>query len=176
MIQLRRCNDQQTTLRSIAMRNALLILVLVPSLCAAAQQTAPPAPPEGSNWQHVQALPPGASINVIARSSHEICKLKSVDADTLTCTHGRDFTFQRSDIVSIKLPHRGRSALIGAAIGGGVGTGIGFAAGTSGKDTFFGPNFLRGAMTAIGAVFGGVVGGTTGALTDFSRSTVYKAL
>jgi hypothetical protein len=67
--------------------------------------------------------------------------------------------------LSIKIPHRGRSALIGAAIGGGVGSGISFAAGTNGKDTFFGPNFPRGAMTAIGAHFGGVVGGATDALT-----------
>lgn len=181
MFQLRRCTDQQTISlkikqKSAVIRNALLLLVLTPTMYTVAQQTTPTALPEGSNWQHVQALPSGASINVKARTAHEVCKLKSVDADSLTCTHGKDLTFQRSDILSIRIPHRGRSALIGAAIGGGVGTGIGFAAGTNGsKDTFFGPNFLRGAITAIGAVFGGVVGGTTGALTDFSRSTVYKA-
>jgi hypothetical protein len=148
---------------------------VVSSISATAQKTTLAASPEGSSWQHVQGLPTGASINVRARTGHEVCNLKSVDADTLTCTHGKDFTFQRSDILSIKIPHRGRSALIGAAIGGGVRSGIGFAAGTGGKDHFFGPNFLRGAMIAIGAVFGGLVGGATGALTDFSHSTVYKA-
>jgi len=180
MFQLRRHTQQQATSLNIkhesaVIRSTFLLLVLSPTIYTTAQQPTPTAPSEGSNWQHVQALPTGASIKVKARTGQEVCKLKSADADTLTCTHGKDFTFQRSDIVSIKIPHRGRSALIGAAIGGGVGTGIGFAAGTTGKDTFFGRNFLRGAMTAIGAVFGGVVGGATGALTDFSHSTVYKA-
>ncbi len=129
----------------------------------------------GFSLEEIAQLRKVSIAKVKTRIGQEVCKLKGADADTLTCIHGRDLTFQCSDIVSIKIPRRGRSALIGAAIGGGVGTGIGFAAGTTGKDTFFGPNFLRGATTAIGAVFGGVVGGATGALTDFSHSTVYKA-
>lgn len=153
----------------------LLLSVLASAICATAQQAATTAPPEGSNWQHVQALPAGTSINVEARSSHITCKLKSVDTDTLTCTQKKNLIFQRADILTIKIPHRGRSALIGTAIGGGVGAGIGFAAGTNNNGGWFGPNFLRGAVTGIGAVFGGIVGGGTGAVTDFSRSTVYKA-
>ena len=129
----------------------------------------------GFSLEEIAQLRKVSIAKVKARTGQEVCKLKGADADTLTCTHGRDFTFQRSYIVSIKISRRGRSALIGAAIGGSVGTGIGFAAGTTGKDTFFGPNFLRGAMTAIGADFGGVVGGATGALTDFSHSTMYNA-
>jgi hypothetical protein len=157
------------------MRNIVLTILLVPAIGATAQQPAAAAPPEGSNWQHVQALPAGQSINVKARASSANCKLKSVDADTLTCTQNKDLIFQRADILTIKIPHRGRSALIGAAIGGGVGAGIGFAAGTNNNGGWFGPNFLRGAVTGIGAVFGGIVGGGTGAVTDFGRSTVYKA-
>ena len=98
MIQLRRCTHQQTPSFKIkqepkVIRNTLLVLVLVPSTSATAQKITLAAPPEGSSWQHVQALPTGASINVRARTGHEACNLKSVDADTLTCAHRKGPTF-----------------------------------------------------------------------------------
>jgi hypothetical protein len=161
------------------MRTFLLTLMLAPALSVPAQQStqpsAPAPPPAGSNWQHVQALPIGASIDIKATKSHLKCKLKSVDADSLTCAQGKEIVLQRTDILTIKIPHRGRSSLIGAAIGGGTGAVIGFAAGTNNNGGFFGPNFLRGAITAIFGVGGGLIGGVTGAVTDFTRSTIYKA-
>jgi hypothetical protein len=157
------------------MRDLILFLLLVLALGARGQQPAAVAAPEGSNWQHLQALPVGTSINVKARVGSVNCKLKSVDADTLTCTQKKDVVFQRGEILTIKIPHRGRSTLIGTGIGAAVGAGIGFAAGTSKGDPLFGPNFLRGAVTAVFATIGGAAGAVTGAATDFSRSTVYKA-
>jgi hypothetical protein len=148
---------------------------------APAQQPSTPAgPPAGSNWQRVQALPIGASIQVQARKSHSNCKLKSVDADTLTCTHGKDLMFQRTDILAIKIPRRGRSTLIAAGIGAGAGAIVGAATtgcSTAAKNSFLGcfltPTRPQGA--AIGAVLFGVIGAPIGALTDFAKSTVYKA-
>jgi hypothetical protein len=160
------------------MHKLLATLLAFTTLSGTAQQPAQapaPPPPAGSNWQHVQALPIGASIYVKAKSSQTNCKLKSVDADTLTCTRGKDLVFQRADIVTIKIPHRGRSTLIGLAIGGGAGAAIGFGAGTNNSNGFFGPNFMRGAVTAVFGVGGGLIGAITGGLTDFSKSTVYKA-
>jgi hypothetical protein len=161
------------------LRTFLIALVLAPALSAPTQQpsqpSAPAPPPAGSNWQHVQALPIGASLDIKAKKSHLKCKLKSVDADSLTCAQGKEIVLQRTDILTIKIPHRGRSLLVGAAIGGGAGTAIGFAAGTSGNDGFFGPNFLRGAIAAIFGVGGGLIGGIAGGVTDFTRSTIYKA-
>jgi len=156
-------------------RTMLLSFLLAPVFCATAQQPAPPAPPAGSNWQHVQALPVGTSINVKARKSRLNCKLKSVDDDSLTCAQAKDIVFQRTDILTIKIPHRGRSALVGTAIGGGTGAIIGFAAGTNNNSGFFGPNFLRGAITAVFGIGGGAIGAVIGGTTDFTRSTVYKA-
>jgi hypothetical protein len=163
-------------------RTILLALALVPVLSAPAQQPTqqPVSPPAGSNWQHVQALPVGASINVKARKSHAGCKLKSVDADSLTCTHGKDLVFQRADILSVKIPRRGRSTLIAMGVGAGVGAIVG--ATTSGcstaeKNSWFGcfltPTRPQGA--AIGALVFGLIGAPVGALTDFTRSTVYTA-
>ena len=159
------------------MRTLFLSLTLATAISAAAQQPAAPAaqPPAGSNWQHVQALPLGASINVKARTSHASCTLKSIDAETLTCTHGKDIVFERSEIQVIKIPRRGRSTLIGAGVGGGALAIAGFAATTDHSNGFFGNNFLRGPATVLSGLAGGLVGGVIGGVTDFSRSTVYKA-
>jgi hypothetical protein len=161
------------------MRNLILSLVLLPAIGAFAQQPAPSAPAEGSNWQHVQALPAGASINVNARSSHANCNLKSVDADSLTCTHKKDIVFQRADILTIKIPRRGRSALIAGGVGAGVGGIVGAATGCSStqKNSAWGC-FLtptRGEAAGVLAVLFGGIGAGIGAATDLNRSTVYRA-
>ncbi len=161
------------------MRIIVLAIALATAQATSAQQAAHDSPPS-SGWQHVQALPTGASLQVKARKSHANCKLKSVDADTLTCTNNKDIAFQRADILTIKIPRRGRSTLIAMGIGAGAGAIVG--ASTSGcstaeKNSFFGcfltPTRPQGA--AIGAVILAVVGAPIGALTDFARSTVYKA-
>jgi hypothetical protein len=131
----------------------------------------------GSNWERVRALPAATNIDVKATTGHVHCKVTRVTEDTLVCLHGEtSTTFERVNIRSIKIDHRGRSALIGGAIGGG-GLAIAGVAVTSGgsKDSFFGSNFLRGPVTAGALGVGAVLGGGIGALTDFSKSTVYKA-
>ena len=162
------------------MRTLLFSLVLAPAIGGFAQQPTPTAPPAGSNWQHVEALPAGASLQVRARKSHANCTLRSVDADSLTCTRKKDLVFQRADILTINIPRRGRSTLIAMGIGAGIGAGVGAA--TSGcsaakKSSFFGcfltPTRPQGA--AIGAVLLGVIGAPIGAISDFAQSTVYKA-
>ena len=130
----------------------------------------------GSDWNHVMALPTATEIDLRTASAHVRCVLTQVTEDSLACSRGvTTFSFQRSEVHSIKIGHRGRSALIGGAIGGG-GLGIGlFAATSSSGDSLFGPNFLRGQATAVGLGAGAVIGGGIGALTDFSKSTVYRA-
>jgi len=165
------------------MYRLIVVIAFLAALTVPAQQpTQQPAQPSaGSNWQHVQALPVGASINVKARTSHASCTLKSVSADSLTCTHGKDLIFQRADILTIKIPHRGRSALIGAAIGAGAGAIVGAASGSSSCTQQAGQLFpcfnlfSRGDLAVIGAVAVGVIGAPIGGLTDFTKSTVYKA-
>jgi hypothetical protein len=158
------------------MRPLLLLPALLLPLFAVAQQ--PPVqtpPPQGSNWQHVQALPAGASIQIKARTTSLSCKLVTVAEDSLTCNHSKkDVTLQRAEIKTITIPRRGRSALIGTGIGGGAGALIGFGVGTSGP-SWFGNNAFRGPVTAVFAALGGVVGAGVGAATDFAYSTVYRA-
>jgi hypothetical protein len=168
------------------MHRFLFALTMLWALPAPAQQTvvATVQQAAGSNWQRVQALPAGTSIQVKARKSHANCKLKSVDDDSLTCTQKKDLVFERTDILAIKVPHRGRSTLVGLAAGGATGALIGVAAGTSGctpgpPGNIFGNLCLnivsRGDLAAIGGVSLGAVGAIIGGLTDFTRSTVYKA-
>ncbi|MDP9051662.1 MAG: hypothetical protein M3O31_13230 [Acidobacteriota bacterium] len=153
----------------------ILTILLLPAIGLAAQQPAAVSPAEGSNWQHVQALPVGQSIFVKAKSRNSGCRLAVVDADTLTCTQKKDIVFQRTEILSIKVPRRGRSALIGTGVGAAGLAIAGFAATTNSNSGWFGPNFLRGPVTAVGAMAGGAIGAGIGAATDFSRSTIYKA-
>lgn len=167
--------------RITALRYCLpLFLLLTGAVAAAAQQAS--QPPAGSNWQHVSVLPVGTGINVKAKSQHINCNFKSADADTLTCSRGfvggkpKEIVFQRGEVKVIKINHRVRSTLVGTGIGAGTGAVVGFAVGTSGNDNgFFGKNFLRGAVTAVFGVGGAVIGATAGALTDFTKSTVYRA-
>jgi hypothetical protein len=154
------------------MRVIFLSLALGVALSAHAQP--PIQPPAGSNWQHVQALPPGTAIQVQTRTSNAKCALKSVDADSLTCIHGKDLVFQRSEIRSIKIPRRGRSALVGLAIGGGAGAGIGAAVTASKGGWFSGAGWDAIGAAILGTV-GGAIGAGIGAATDFTHSTVYKA-
>jgi hypothetical protein len=151
------------------MRKILAALLAFTTLSASGQQPAQqpvPPPPAGSNWQHVQTLPNGQSIIVNARTSHASCTLKSVDAGTLTCTHGKDIIFQRTDIVTIKIPRRGRSAAVGLGIGAGAGAGIGAA---SCHDSWS-------LVCAVGfGIYSAGAGLLVGVLTDFDKSTVYKA-
>jgi hypothetical protein len=149
----------------------LLAFTTFAGTSVSAQQSVTP-PPAGSDWQHVQALPIGASIQVQARKSHANCNLKSVDADTLTCTHRKDIVFQRADILTIRVPRRGRSALAGMGIGAGAGAVFGYAASGCQSPPCFIP---RPAAAGIFAVPGAVIGALTGLVTDFTRSTVYKA-
>jgi hypothetical protein len=157
----------------------LLFGVFAIPLYARAQQ--PTNPPAGSNWQHVQALPIGTSISVKSKIAHKNCALKSVDADTLTCTHSKDFVFPRAEILSITIPRRGRSTLIAAAAGVGVGAVIGAATykpcTTAEKQSFLGCiQFLsRGDLALIGGTMGLAVAAPIGFFTNFAHSTVYKA-
>jgi hypothetical protein len=151
---------------------ALAGIVYLLTACACPAQSI-----AGSNWQNVRVLPLGITLDVKTRSQHLSCKLNSVTDDTLSCDRGAGgiAVLQRTDVAWVKVRHRGRSALIGAAIGGG-GLGIAaFAATTSKGNGFFGSNLVRGPATAVGLLGGGIIGAGIGALTGFSKSTVYKA-
>ena len=161
------------------MRTSLFASLLLLPLLAVAQQKAvptPPPPPQGSNWQHVQALPLGTTIQVKTQTNKTKCALKSVDADSLTCLHGKDIVFQRSEIRSITIPRKSRSTWTGTAIGAGAGfaIGAGGAAATDKGGWFSGAGWdaLSGAIFGI---LGGAIGAGVGAATDFTHSTIYKA-
>ena len=150
------------------MRKLLIPVLFAASTFLSAQQPTASASPEGSNWQHVQALPIGASIRVRVLHNSTSCKLKSVDADSLTCTSAKDITFQRGDIRSITIPRRGLSTAIGAAAGAGAGVSVGAG---------LGPAFWtsRGKCAGVGIAIFTPIGAIIGATTDFAHSTVYRA-
>jgi hypothetical protein len=160
------------------MRNAISRLVLpallASSLVASTQQPAP-APPAGSNWAHVQALPPNTYLHVNAKKSHAICYLTAVDAESLSCSKDTgvghaQVSFQRSEITTIKLARRGRSAVLGGTILGGAGAIAGAVQGS--RSNYYA---VKGAWAMIYGFSGMFAGAPLGYLTDFSASTIYRA-
>jgi len=158
------------------MLKLLVTTVLATAIVSRAQPPAASTPPEGSNWQHVQALPLGTSIHVKAQHKSVSCALKSVEADSVTCLHGTEITFQRADIKSITIPRRGASTLVMA----GVGAGVGLATVKIVSATVFGGGYnktggAKGAVWAGGAGAGAIIFGAIGAATHPIHSTIYKA-
>jgi hypothetical protein len=148
---------------------ALLLLASIPAFAQPAARA-----PEGSNWQHVMALPIGSYIHVNARTRHMPCTLTAIDAETLTCDRdtgvgSKVVVFQRPEITAIKIAHRGRSALAGAGIGAGAGALTGGI--VSIHNNYFA---VRGAFALIGGFAGLFAGAPTGYLTDFTASTIYR--
>jgi hypothetical protein len=147
------------------MRKLLPLLLLGTAACV----LIPAASAQG--WDRVLALPAGTSVHIHATDHSAHCRLKSADADSLTCVSGDAKTevFKKTEIKSIKVPHRGRSALAGAAIGGGTGAIIGAAAGQNGQIVG------RGGLAAIFGIPLAIIGALVGVATDFTVATLYKA-
>ena len=154
------------------MRKILATLLAFTTLSASAQQPAqqPVQPPAGSNWSHVEALPAGTNIYVTTRSGTMKCSLAAVDADSLTCTHGKSTVFERSKVMAVKLPHRGLSTAILGEAGAGLGVAV-----VKGVASSWKLSGAKGSIYAGGAGIGAVVFGPIGYFTDFARSTVYRA-
>lgn len=155
----------------------LVPLALLPPRSTSAQTATvlSSAPPAGSDWQRVQALPIHTYFHVNARTRHSICTLTAVDAESLTCSHdtgigSKLITFQRTEIKDIKLARRGRSAVLGGVLGASTGA---IAGGIQG----IGSNYfaVKGAFAMIYAFVGAFAGAPLGYVTDFSASTIYRA-
>ena len=155
-----------------------LLLMLIFQFCGPLRNSSAQQPKAGSNWTNVEALPPGTKIDLKTRTEHIHCAITSVNEVVLNCAKGSSAPLMvgRPDVLSIRIGHRTRSALIGGGVGGGALAIAGFAVTTGGSNNdLFGKNFLRGQVTAASLGIGAVIGGGIGALTDFSKSTIYKA-
>lgn len=153
-------------MRMICLAVAMLSF-LVGGPCAVCQQTAPVL----SGWARVAALPSGTPIHVHGRTHSASCRVKSVEAEALTCV-GKDGakpeTFAKAEIRTIKISHRGRSAAAGAGIGAGAGIILG--ASTAGSDGLF----TRGELASAFAIVFAVIGALVGLATDFTVATIYR--
>ncbi len=131
--------------------------------------------PAGSDWQRVQHLPLHTKVHIASDHKGRVCTIDSITDDSLTCSarsvvKSSQYTFQRSEIKSIKVTRYAFSALAGAGIGAGLGAGIGAAIGASG-DGFFTKREVAGVIAVIGVVPGALIGWGT----DFAKGpTVYR--
>ncbi len=140
---------------------SLLCLVLPGAFLALPPRAHAADRTQDSAWSGVQALPVDTSMHINATHQHMLCQLKSVDAESISCTRNRGFgakvyTFQREQIRSIKLSRRMLSTLSGIGVGAGGGAIIG-AALTNSQTTWFRGSWIA-ATTGIGALAGGAIG------------------
>ena len=127
---------------------------------------------EGSAWQRVQALPPGTEVLLRTTNRQLRCKIHAADAESITCVPGGKQMFQRTEVTSVKISHRARSAAIAAGIGAGAASILG-AVGTDRCTSFcLGPS--RGEIALAGALGGAIIGAPIGYFANFGKSTIYK--
>jgi len=149
-----------------------LLLIFTVTLTASAQS----AQPAGNGWARVQTLAVSTSIRVKAKKT-VVCKFQSATADALRClTNGKTDVqeFPLAEIRYVKVPHRLRSALVGAIPGAAIalGGGIGVATANCSKVTLF-CGFTGAIIAAFGAVLI-LIGLGAGAAADFSATTLYE--
>ena len=157
-------------MRSLLFRSFFMPGVVLAFTFMAAMLHAQTAPV--SSWARVQALKPGTKILLKATSRHGSCVVKRIDADSITCASGDHAVVARTEVTEIKMPHRGRSALIGLGAGAGIGAIVGAATTNDSGQLVI---VSKGAAATVFGVLFGVVGALIGALTDFARTTLYRA-
>jgi len=144
---------------------------LAAALSVSAQQASQPAPAAAApnlNWERVEAIAPGQRMYVYAT-----CNFLKADATSLTCTRGlagAPLTFTEAEVKRVKITRRNRSAWIGLGIGGFTGDVIGAASVAHDHDSL---ESL--AAETGGLLIGCVVGAVVGVVSDFTRTTVYRA-
>lgn len=161
----------------MVVRAFVLLLIFGPSLACSCQ---PPSASElsaksaRSGWQSVESISLGTSIKLKSRTGSMNCALIAVDDNSITCAHPKNTVFNRNDILSIAIPHRGRSALIMGGVGAGVGVAVVKLVATAAFGGFF-QGHAKGAVYAGGAGLGILVFAPIGYGTDVTHSTIYKA-
>jgi len=145
-----------------------LSLIFATTLSATAQQVSPA--PGKSDWARVQSISPENDLRVKTPTASNYCELKSVDAETLTCTRdGQDLVFKRAEVKSVKVSHRMRSTWIGVGIGY-LGTVLIGAAAYHGNYESFQAGAVIWLLSLVVAGLGAIVGH----FSDFTGHTVYQ--
>jgi hypothetical protein len=131
-----------------------------------------------SGWNRVQQLPAQTEVHVKADRKKVTCRIDAVTEDKLTCSSTKgngssSYEFSRTEIKTVKLSRRGRSALIGLAIGAGVGAGVGVGIGSAinSGDTGSYVHVSGGKSAGVGAAVGALVGAVAGGAVFHSRDT-----
>jgi hypothetical protein len=159
----------------IAVRAFLLLLIFAQAIACSCQSfAAVAATPVPSSWQRVESLRPGTSLQVKMSAGAVGCAMVAADDDSLTCAHHGNLVFHRAAIVSVSLPHRGRSALIMGGIGAGVGVAVVKLVATVGFNGFFNGH-AKGAVYGAGAGLGVLAFAPIGYATDLTHSNLYRA-
>lgn len=154
-------------------------------LAQSASQSVQPNSAIHSGWNRVQQLPARTEVHIKADRKKVTCRVDAVTEDKLTCSStkgdgGSSFAFSRAEIKTVKLAHRGKSALggliVGAGVGAGAGAGIGAGINSGDKGSLA---HVSGAKSAgvgagAGAIVGALVGGAVGHSRDSFAPTIYR--
>jgi len=132
---------------------------------------------DNPSWQNVQALTPGARIELSRKSGEKVSgSLRSATPDSIVLTgKQQDLSIPRTEVSRIVVKSKGRGKWIGLAIGAGAGAGTGAAIGTRLANESAGDINLKALSTAVVAAAGALIGLAVGATLDARHQTVYIA-
>jgi hypothetical protein len=149
-------------LRLVLCISLCFTLLFIASATGLAQQPA-------NEWQGVEALKPGANIQIKLTKEKILCAFDSADADGLVCHRrqagvDRSISLPRTEIQMIRARNATGSVVVGTIVGTGIGLGIGAAVDSSIKN----PNTTNNAKFTRGlAPVGGLLGALFGVATEF---------
>jgi hypothetical protein len=162
--------------RPAVLPNLHLMRILLPSLLLLGSVNAASARPPAAApaWDNLKSVPITTKLHVSADHMSKTCRLVSVDDEKLVCARGKNFTFLRENVKSVKRTRYLASTAAGLGIGIGAGAAIGFAVFHSTPNDFFGnlgPDIGRGFSIALGGIAGPAILGPTDA---FRGPTLYR--
>ena len=130
-------------------------------------------------WERVQQLPTYTAVDIRKDKGKVLCLIESVIQDGLTCVKANSTSpvhLARTEIKSIRLQNKGRSAGIGFVLGAGIGAGAGAAilAPAGGPGQWFTHTETAEFGAAVGVIIGGVIGALVGRSRDDFGTLVYS--
>ncbi|MES1257850.1 MAG: hypothetical protein ABUS51_05455 [Acidobacteriota bacterium] len=132
---------------------------------------------EGSSWESLNILKPGAPIEVFRKAGDPVRgTFTTLTPESVGVrTKQQEIAVPRADVARVRTKRKRRAKWIGLAIGAGAGAGTGSALGARLANESAGDIDVRSLSIATVAVAGALIGLGIGAALDSRHATIYTA-